>query len=240
MAQLEMTPESAFTATTTPYPVDVRISSFLRAVYGWMFVGLCMTALVAAWVGATPDLVHRIMADPASRWTMILTQLGIVVVLAGAAGSLPPVIAAPLFLLYSGLTGVTVSMVVARFSGESIATTFLVTAGMFGSMAVYGTVTRNSLAGWGQFLFMGLVGLVLASFVGVFFSSPGLRFVLSIVSVIVFTGLAAYDAQRLKVMALAFPESRHGSYAVVGALVLYLDFINLFLTMLRFFGKARR
>ena len=139
----------------------------------------------------------------------------------------------------SALTGLTMAFVLLAFTGESVATTFLVTAGTFGALAAYGTVTKRSLAGWGQFLFMGLIGVVIASFVGMFWHSDGLQFVLSFIGVIVFTGLTAYDAQRLKAMALAMPDGRTGSYAIVGALTLYLDFINLFMMLLRFTGNRR-
>ncbi len=125
------------------------------------------------------------------------------------------------------------------YTGESVATTFLITAGMFGATALYGTTTQRSLAGVGQFMFMGLIGMVIASIVGIFWHNDGLQFVISFVGVIVFTGLAAWDAQRMKAMALALPEGASGSYAVVGALSLYLDFINLFLSLLRFVGNRR-
>ena len=125
------------------------------------------------------------------------------------------------------------------FTGESVATTFLVTAGMFGGLAAYGTMTRWSLAGLGQLLFMGLVGVVLASIVAMFWHRDGLQFVISFIGVIVFAGLAAYDAQRLKGMALTTPEGQIASHAIVGALALYLDFINLFLFLLRFTGSRR-
>src|SRR5262249_49516973 len=144
-----------------------------------------------------------------------------------------------LFILYAGLTGITLSFVLLAYTGESVATTFVITAGMFGAMAAYGTFTSRSLAGFGQFLFMGLIGVVLASIVGMFWHNDGLQFVISFIGVIVFTGLAAYDAQRLKAMALAMPTGQAGSYAVVGALSLYLDFINLFLFLLRFLGSRR-
>ena len=125
------------------------------------------------------------------------------------------------------------------YTGTSIATTFLVTAGMFGALALFGSTTKRSLAGVGQFVFMGLIGLVLASIVGMFWHNSALQFVISVVGVIVFTGLTAWDAQRLKQMAVATPEGQVGSYAVVGALALYLDFINLFLFLLRFMGGRR-
>jgi FtsH-binding integral membrane protein len=120
-----------------------------------------------------------------------------------------------------------------------VASTFFITAGMFGAMAAYGTTTKRSLAGFGQFLFMGLIGVVLASIVGIFWHNDAFQFVLSFIGVIVFTGLAAYDAQRLKSMALALPTGQIGAYAIVGALALYLDFINLFLFLIRLTGSRR-
>jgi uncharacterized protein len=134
---------------------------------------------------------------------------------------------------------VTLSLVLLAFTGESIARTFVVTAGMFGALALYGTTTRRNLEGFGQFLFMGLVGLVLASIVNIFWTSDGFQFVLSFIGVIVFAGLTVYDANRLKAMALAVPAGQAGSYAVAGALALYLDFLNLFLFLLRFMGGRR-
>src|SRR4029450_10720348 len=122
-----------------------------------------------------------------------------------------------LFVLYSSLTGVTLSFVLLAYTGESVATTFLVTAGMFGGLALYGSTTKRNLGGLGQFLFMGLLGVVLASIVGVFWHSDALQFVLSFIGVLVFSGLAAYDAQRLKVMALETPSGEGSSYAIVGA-----------------------
>jgi FtsH-binding integral membrane protein len=144
-----------------------------------------------------------------------------------------------LFLIYSALVGVTSSVVLLVFTGASIAQTFIITAGMFGATALFGTVTKRSLAGLGHFMFMGLIGLVLASIVGIFWHNDALQFVISVVGVIVFTGLTAWDAQRLKAMAVSLPDGRVGSYAVVGALSLYLDFINLFFFLLRFMGGRR-
>jgi FtsH-binding integral membrane protein len=135
--------------------------------------------------------------------------------------------------------GVTSSVVLLVFTGASIVQTFIVTAGMFGATALFGTVTKRSLAGLGHFMFMGLIGLILASIVGFFWHNDALQFVISLVGVLVFTGLTAWDAQRLKQMALTLPDGRVGSYAVVGALSLYLDFINLFFFLLRFTGGRR-
>jgi hypothetical protein len=137
------------------------------------------------------------------------------------------------------LNGATLSAILLAFTGASLATTFVVTAGMFGALALYGTTTKRSLAGVGQFFFMGLIGLVLASIVGLFWRAPALQFVISVVGVLVFTGLTAWDAQRLKAMAAVTPDDRVAGRSVVGALALYLDFINLFLFLLRFLGARR-
>jgi len=130
-------------------------------------------------------------------------------------------------------------VILLAYTGASIATTFVVTAGMFGALAVFGSTTKRSLAGAGQFFFMGLIGLVLASILGLFWHNDALQFLISVVGVIVFTGLTAWDAQRLKHMAADLPEGRRGAYAIVGALSLYLNFINLFLILLRFTGGRR-
>jgi FtsH-binding integral membrane protein len=171
----------------------------------------------------------------------MVAQLGLVGVLSFRVQKLAASTAAGLFIAYSALTGVTMSFILLAYTRESIASTFMVAAATFGGMALYGTVTKRSLAGWGQFLFMGLIGVVIASVVGMFWQSDGLQFILSFCGVIVFTGLAAYDAQRLKAMALAIPNaSGTSAYSVVGALTLYLNFINLFLMLLRLLGDRRR
>ena len=231
--------EMSSNAFATPALAAERIGGFLRAVYGWMCGGLAITAVTASFIASSPALVIAIATNRLLFWALIIAQLGIVFVLSARVERLASSTAALLFIAYSALTGVTISFVLLAYTGESVATTFLVTAGMFGALAMYGTVTRRSLAGLGQFLFMGLIGIVLASIVGIFWHNDGLQFVISFIGVIVFTGLAAYDAQRLKAMALATPSGQSGSYAIVGALALYLDFINLFLFLLRFLGNRR-
>ncbi len=232
----EVTPDTAF---SRPYAADERVTMFLRSVYGWMAAGLAVTALVATVVAGTPELVFTIASNRLIFWGLMLSQIGIVVWLSARAATMAPATASLLFLLYSALTGVTMSFLLLAFTGQSIATTFMVTAGTFGALATYGTVTKRSLAGWGQFLFMGLIGVVIASVVGMFWQNDAFQFVLSFIGVIVFTGLTAYDAQRLKAMALALPNGQTGSYPVVGALTLYLDFINLFIMLLRLTGTRR-
>jgi hypothetical protein len=236
MAQFETTPDIPLSASL---PVEERVTAFLRSVYGWMCGGLVMTALTASFIAASPTLVRTIATNQLVFWGLVIAQLGIVFVLSARVQQLAASTASLLFVAYSALTGVTLSFVLLAYTGESVTTTFLITAGMFGGMAAYGTTTRRSLAGFGQFLFMGVIGIVLASIVGIFWHSDALQFVISCIGVLVFTGLAAYDAQRLRAMALSMPTGQSGSYAIVGALALYLDFINLFLFLLRFMGNRR-
>ncbi len=237
MNEFEMTPQAAFSQTAAV--TGERITAFLRKVYGWMFVGLGVTATVALAVASSPTIAQTLTTNRFLFFGLVIVELGLVFTLSSRVQKLAPASAAGLFLAYSALNGVLLSFVFLAYTGTSIATTFLVTAGMFGALALFGTTTKRSLAGVGQFAFMGLIGVLLASVVGMFWKSDGLQFVISIVGVIVFTGLTAWDAQRLKVMAAQVPEGQYGSYSVVGALALYLDFINLFLFMLRFLGGRR-
>jgi FtsH-binding integral membrane protein len=204
-----------------------------------MFVGLLVTAGVAFAVASSQTLIETLVLNRILIWVILFAQLGLVFYLSARVDRVAPTTAAGLFLVYSALVGVTSSIILLVYTATSIASTFIITAGMFGAMAVFGTVTKRSLAGWGQFLFMGLIGLILAMIVGIFWQNDALQFVISIVGVLIFTGLTAYDAQRLKQMAVALPDGRVGSYAVVGALSLYLDFINLFFFLLRFMGNRR-
>jgi len=219
--------------------LEHKVLDFMRRAYGWMAAGLLITAMTSAVVVSSPALLATVVRTPFLFWGLFIAQLGIVLVLSGRVQRLASTTAAMLFVAYSVLTGVTLSVIVLLYTRESIATTFLVTSVMFGAMAMWGTVTRRDLTGFGQFLFMGLIGVVIASVVNIFMHSDGVAFVTSFIGVIVFTGLAAYDAQRLKMMAVATPAGQEGSYAIVGALALYLDFINLFLMLLRLFGSRR-
>ncbi len=218
---------------------DERVGAFLSRVYAWMFAGLLITAATAFAIASTPALIEVVIVNRLVFWVIVIAQLGLVFYLSARVDKIAPAAAAGLFLLYSALVGVTSSVVLLIFTGASIAQTFIITAGMFGATAIFGTVTKRSLAGVGHFMFMGLIGLILASIVGFFWHSGALQFVISVVGVVVFTGLTAWDAQRLKQMAVTLPDGRVGSYAVVGALSLYLDFINLFFFLLRFTGNRR-
>jgi uncharacterized protein len=234
-----MEPLDRTSAFGTSTATAERVTAFLRTVYGWMCAGLAITAVVAFSIASSPALIQAVVMNRLLFIGLFVAQIGLVFYLSARVDRIAPGTASLLFVAYSALTGVTLSVLVIAYTGASIATTFVVTAGMFGALALYGSTTTRSLAGFGQFLFMGLIGLVLASLVGMFWHSEALQFLISVIGVIVFTGLTAWDAQRLKQMALALPEGQVGSYAIVGALSLYLDFINLFVFLLRFLGTRR-
>ena len=224
-----------------PSLADERVRTFLRSVYGWMCIGLGITAVTAMFVAGSPALISAIATNRLLFWGIVIAQFGIVFVLSARVQTLAPSTASMLFIAYSALTGVTLSFVLLavhrRIGGEHVP------RGRGHVRRDWRCTARRrkrSLAGFGQFLFMGLIGLVLATFVGMFWHNDGLQFMISFVGVFVFTGLAAYDAQRLKQMALALPvRADRLRTPVVGALSLYLDFINLFLMLLRFTGSRR-
>jgi len=234
-----MTSPFGSSTTLSGTAADTRVATFLRGVYGWMFVGLLITAVVAFAVVSSPALVQTLTSNRILFFGLIIAELALVVVVSARVATLAPAAAAGLFLLYAALNGITLSLILLVYTGGSVATAFLSTAAMFGALALYGSITKRSLDGLGSFAMMGLVGVIIAMVVNIFLKSPALTFVMSVVGVIVFTGLTAYDAQRLKKMALAVEGPQAGSYAVGGALSLYLNFINLFLTFLRLFGNRR-
>jgi FtsH-binding integral membrane protein len=218
---------------------DVRVTAFLGKVYGWMFLGLLLTAGTAVVVASSPALIETLILNRILFWILLIAQLGVVFYLSARVNKVSPITAAVLFMLYSGMVGITSSVIFLIYTGASIVSAFVIAGGMFGAMAVFGSLTKRSLAGVGQFMFMGLIGLILASVVSIFWFNDVLMFVINVVGVLVFTGLTAWDAQRLKQMAVVLPDGRVGSYAVVGALSLYLDFINLFFFILRLMGGRR-
>jgi FtsH-binding integral membrane protein len=218
---------------------DVRVTAFLSRVYGWMFLGLLLTAGTAVVVASSPVLIKTLILNRGLFLIMLFAQLGVVIFLSARVNKMAPATAAILFLVYSVLVGITTSTIFLVYTGTSIMSAFVVAGGMFGAMAVFGSLTKRSLAGVGQFMFMGLIGLIIASIINIFLFSDMLSFVISVVGVLVFTGLTAWDAQRLKHMAVALPDGRVGAFAVVGALSLYLDFINLFFFILRLMGGRR-
>jgi hypothetical protein len=210
---------------------------FMASVYGWMTVGLMVTAGVAGYVATSEPLLQLIYGNRLTLIALLLVEIGLVIAISRMAGRLSGAAAGGLFALYAALNGVTLSAVLLVYTGESVATAFLVTAGTFGAMSIYGTLTRRDLTSWGTFLFMGLIGVVIASVVNIFLHSDMLSFVMSCAAVVVFTGLTAYDTQKLRGVAVAGGGT--AGMAVNGALMLYLDFVNLLLAILRLFGRRR-
>jgi FtsH-binding integral membrane protein len=216
-----------------------RTRAFVRGVYGWMFGGLMTTAFAALWVVMSPAMQQIVLANPIVRIGLVLVELGIVVFLSFGITKMSAGTAAAAFLVYSFLNGLTLSVIFWAYSGGSIFQAFITAAGMFGAMSVYGLTTKKDLTSWGSFFFMGLIGILLCGLVNIFLRSSGLSFVISIVGVFVFVGLTAWDTQKLKSYATVEGPLRE-NVAVIGALALYLDFINLFLFLLRLFGDRRR
>jgi FtsH-binding integral membrane protein len=214
---------------------------FLTRVYGWMAGGLVTTAVAAWFTLSTPALLQLIFGNRLVFYGLLLGELGLVAWMSGLVGRMSASTAALVFLGYSALNGLTLSCIFLVYTSSSIASTFVITAGTFGAMSVYGLVTSRPLDGLGSFAFMGLIGVILASVVNLFLRSSMLEFVISCVGVIVFVGLTAYDTRKLKMMAAQIEaDSEAGRKgAVQGALSLYLDFINLFLMLLRLLGNRR-
>ena len=210
---------------------------FMAAVYRWMTFGLLVTAGVAFYVASTPAALEVIFGNRIVFWGLIIAQFGLVIALSAAVTKLSAGMAGALFLLYSALTGATISVVLIAYTGASVASAFAATAGTFMAMSIYGTVTKRDLTSWSTFLFMGLIGIVIASVVNIFTKSGMVSWVISAAAVVVFTGLTAYDTQRLRRMAVA--GSGVAALPVNGALSLYLNFINLFLSLLNLFGGRR-
>ena len=214
---------------------------FLAKVFNWMAIGLGLTGVVAFYA-AESGLAAQIVASPLFI-VMILVELGMVFYLSARVNKIQASTATGLFVGYAVLNGLTLSTIFLAYTRSSIAGTFFITAGMFGAMAVYGLVTKRDLSGLGSFLFMGLVGVIIGSVVNMFMQSSAMSWVISMAGVLVFTGLTAYDVQRIKTIGeqgiMTQGEEMVRKGAIMGALALYLDFINLFIMMLRFFGGSR-
>ena len=215
------------------YAATLAPSSFLQRVFAWMFVGLLVTAAAAAAIGSSDALLTDITANPVLLIVLFVAQLGLVIAISARADRMSPALATGLFLLYSATNGVIFALIFELYTAQSIFTAFLVTAGMFGAMALYGYVTKTDLSRLGAILFMALIGLILATIVNFFVASGALYWITTYAGVAIFAGLTAYDVQKIKRY-----EGGQGD-AIRGALSLYLDFINLFLFLLRIFGQSR-
>jgi len=230
--------------------VDAGLRAYMPRVYNYMLVGLGLTGAVA-WLTANTSLVHVFynQVQTASGigiqpnilgWIAMFAPLGMVLFLSFGMQKMSFATAQMTFWAYAAVMGISLSTILFLYTGTSIATTFFVTAATFGAMSLWGYTTSRDLTGFGSFLFMGLIGLILASLANLFFHSTQLQFVVSVIGVLIFTGLTAYDSQSIKNMYFAGDDGEvMGKKAIMGALRLYLDFINLFLYLLRFMGNRR-
>ena len=223
--------------------VQVRVNSFVRSVYNWMAIGLGITGVVAYGVANNPGVREIVFGAPLVFFGLIIAQLVMVFMISARIQRMQASTATMLFIVYSALNGATLSSIFLAYTQSAITSTFFICAATFTACSVYGWTTRRDLTTMGGFLTMGLIGIVIASVVNIFVQSGAVSTIVSYVGVLVFVGLTAYDTQDIKNMALSQPDDidagavRKG--AILGALKLYLDFINLFLMLLRIFGSSR-
>jgi len=218
------------------------VNVYLRGVYGWMMLGLLVTAVFAFLTATTPAVQQLVFSSQLTFIGLIIVEFGLVMYLSARISKLSAGAATGLFLLYSALNGVTLSAILLVYATSTIFSAFFTAAGMFGAMSLYGMTTKRDLTSMGSFMMMGLFGIIIAMVVNIFIGSSVMQLVISAIGVIVFTGLTAYDTQRLAEMGESMPANdatavRRGT--ILGALTLYLDFINLFLMLLRLFGASR-
>lgn len=211
----------------------------MRKVYTWMALALVITGFTAYYVATTPSLLSLIYSNQVILWGLIIAELALVIGLSAAINRLSLTTATLLFVLYSVLNGAMLSSVFLIYTTASIANVFFITAGTFGAMAAYGYFTKKDLTSWGRILLMALIGIIIASVVNIFLRNSMFDLVISYIGVAIFVGLTAYDSQKIKEMMLQAPDASEQAQkiALLGALTLYLDFINLFLYLLRIFGK---
>jgi hypothetical protein len=234
-----MQPYPVMEGTTTASEVQ---ASFILKVYNWMTMGLALTALVAMAIEfVMPGIRWVMLENPLIFYGLLILELALVWGLSAAINKIPAFIATLVFLAYAALNGLTFSIIFLVYSMGSIAYTFFITAAMFGATSVFGYVTKMDLSRFGGILMMALIGLIIASVVNIFVASSALEWIVSFAGVVIFVGLTAYDTQKIKNMSVGIDSSSEegGKASIMGALALYLDFINLFLFLLRILGRRR-
>ena len=219
----------------------IQVNAFIRSVYNWMAIGLALTGFIAYYVAHNEGMQRLIFGNPMVFYGLIIAELAMVFYLSARVQKMQASTATALFVLYAGLNGATLSFIFLVYTKSSIASTFFVCAGTFVACSIYGMVTKRDLTSIGGFLTMGLFGIIIASVVNMFLRSAGMSMIISYIGVLVFVGLTAYDTQKLKTMAMTQPAGLEAGVvrkgAIIGALSLYLDFINLFLMLLRILGN---
>ena len=222
----------------SPEQASAAMGTVMAKVFWWMAIGLGLSGLVAVGIFESGIGYQLAAMGRFAFFGIVGVEFALVWYISSRIATMSPAAAKGAFVVYSALNGLTLSFIFMAYTMSSIANVFFITCGMFGAMAVYGTVTKRDLSGWGSFLFMGLIGVVIASVVNFWLHSPMLHYAVGFAGVLVFVGLTAYDTQKIRRMALG-GGLHEDNLAVLGALMLYLDFINLFLMLLRLFGDRR-
>lgn len=239
--QFEQDSRRSYPSHMSPDAVAAEQQRFMVRVYNWMTGGLGITGFMAFYVANSETMLSIVVGNQIVFFGLIITQLGLVFYLSARVHKMSASQAKGVFVLYAGLTGMTFSVILLTYTMESIASTFMVTAGTFGAMSFYGYTTKKDLTSWGSFLFMGLIGIIIASVVNMFLQSSAMHWIITYAGVLIFVGLTAYDTQKIKEMNIIGNEGtdEDTKEAISGALTLYLDFINLFLMLLRVMGDRR-
>lgn len=224
-----------------PVELSEAFPVLMRKVYVWMAFALLITGMTAYYVATSSTLMTAILTNKVLFWGLLIAELALVFGVSAAINRLSLLTATLMFLLYSVINGATLSVIFLIYQLTSIATVFFITAGTFGTMAVIGYTTKADLSSMGRILFMALIGIIIATLVNLFIKSDGLTMILSYLGVLVFVGLTAWDSQKIKQMLLQATDVDEGTQkiALLGALTLYLDFVNLFIYLLRIFGRRR-
>lgn len=220
--------------------IEAEQARFITKVYGWMSIGLALTGTVAYFVASSPILLQMIFGNRLVFWGLVIGELLMVGYLAAAVTRMSAATATLVYMLYAVLNGVTLSGIFIMYTGASIVGTFLITGGTFAAMSAYGYFTKQDLTRAGNLLYMALIGLVIATVVNIFFRNPIMYWIITYAGILIFVGLMAYDTQKIKEMNIIGNEGTEEDHkeAIMGALTLYLDFINLFLYLLRLFGRS--
>lgn len=221
------------------WDVSEAFPVLMRKVYVWMTLALAITGFTAYGVATSPGILQAIYTNQILFWGLVIAEFALVIGVSAAINRLSLTTATLMFILYSVINGALLSYIFLAYTASSVATVFFITAGTFGAMALIGYTTKADLSSMGKILFMALIGLIIATIVNVFVKSDGFTMILSYVGVLIFVGLTAYDTQKIKQMLMQAPDASEGAQkmALLGALTLYLDFINLFIYLLRIFGK---
>ena len=226
-----------FSSNTNDFALASRVSQVMKRVYVKMMLALVVTGLVAWFTAQSTALLNILYSNRASMWILLLVEVGLVFFISARINKISNSTATALFYLFAVVNGLTLSFIFFAYTYQSIANVFFITAGTFGAMSAYGYLTTRDLTSMGSFLIMALFGLIIASVVNIFLHSETLYWIVTIVGVLLFVGLTAWDTQQVKRMAEVAPAEAHGKLATIGALSLYLDFINLFIYLLRILGN---